>query len=116
MATYTPDFSKRTKATQHYAGVNAGFYCDFRHVNGAAETVQICPAGSSVILTSINVAPGSGNVVMTCGNDEVAQFTIARDYKQGFYAYAPIFLTIPDATADVTVYFTVPAKGQAASQ
>lgn len=110
------DFSKRLKSTTRNSAVTAGYMCDFRHVTGAAEQVQICPAGSVVTLTSINIAPGSGSAIMFCGSDIVAEFTVARDYKQGFYAYAPISLSIPDATGDVTVYFSAPAKGSVAGQ
>jgi hypothetical protein len=60
---------------------------------------------------SINAAPGSGSVAIICGSDIVMEATIARDYKMGFYAYAPISVNIPDSTADVTVYFAPPPKG-----
>lgn len=110
------DYSKRLKSTQRNSAVTSGYMQDFRHVTGAAEKVQICPAGSVVSLTSVNIAAGSGNVVMLCGSDIVAEFAIARDYKQHFYAYAPVYLDIPDTAADVTVYFSPPSKGSVAGQ
>lgn len=110
------DWSKRVQPTRKNSAVTAGYAVNFLHLTGGVESVQIIPARSVVTLTSINIAPGSGNVIMTCGNDIVFEAATARDYKQAFYAYAPITVSIPDATCDVTVYFAPPAKGSIAGQ
>lgn len=110
------DYSKRTHSTQRNSAVSAGYAVDFLHLTGAAESEQIIPARSVVTLTSINVAPASGNVVMLCGSDIVLEASTARDYKQGFYAYAPITVNLPDSTADITIYFSPPSKGSVAGQ
>ncbi len=110
------DYSKRTHSTQRNSAVSAGYACDFLHLTGAAETNNEIPARSVINLTSINIAPGSGNVEMLCGTDIVFNAATARDYKQNFYAYAPVTINLPDATADVTVYFAPPSKGSIAGQ
>lgn len=110
------DFSKRTHASQYNSAVASGFACDFQHVTGSAGNFQEIPAGSVITLLSINVAPGSGTVQLFCGSDMVMQGSTARDYKMNWYAYAAVRVDIPDTTADVTIYFATPAKGQTAGQ
>lgn len=116
MTVYVPDFSKRVHSTQRNSAVSAGYAVDFVHVTGIAENLQIAPARSVVTLLSINLAPSSGSVILMVGNDIVMEGQVARDYKMGFYAYAPVFLSIPDATADVTVYVAPSSKGSTPGQ
>lgn len=113
---YSPDYSKRTHSSQHNSAVASGYAVDFVHIPSGATNFEVAPARSVVTLLSINVAPGSGNVILTCGTDQVMQAALARDYKMGWYAYAPVFISLPDTTTDATVYVAPPSKGAVAGQ
>lgn len=71
-----------------------------------STSTSVSTSSTSTSTTTI----ASNNLILTCGSDVVWEGQTARDYKCYFYCYEPAYISIPDTTADVTVYFSVSSK------
>ena len=81
----------------------------------SASTSHSSTSTSHSTSTSTTTLPPSGEVLVICGSDTVLRANIAKDYKMSYYAYAPVYINLPDSTADVTVYFSTPGKSAPSS-
>lgn len=113
---FTPDWSKRTHSTQRNTAVTAGYAVIPVHIPPGSTNFEVSVARSVLVRTSINTAPGSGQVILSIGNNIVMEASIARDYNHTCYASEPIFVSTPGSGEDVTVYVAAPPKGSIAGR
>lgn len=120
MAMLSGDYKRRVQSTNRGAAVNSGYAVEPVEIPNGISNFEICGAGSVITLTSINVAPGSGGINMwfqdSAGTKQgiITGAVTARDYKQNFYCPWPVYIEMPDTTANVTVYVASTAKGATA--
>lgn len=115
MAMIQGDYKRRVQSTNRGAAVNSGYAVS--PVNFASATAaEVCPAGSVITQTSINVTSSGGVSLWFQDSAGTKQYIMrgvltARDYKQNFYCPWPVYIT---TDTDVTVYVAAASKGNTA--
>lgn len=84
---------------------------DFVHLSGGPGNFQVTPTGGYVLVTVIiNTAPSSGVIILTVGNDIMAEISSSAsatfEHKYNCYLYDALNVSLPDSVVDLTIVIT----------